>query len=208
MCLLLKNKDVFAWSSKNLEGVSRDIIEHKLEISDKMKPKKQKLQKISDEKVLAVKAEVQRLLDAMVVREVKYPQWLAYVIMVKKKNGKWRMCINFTNLNKACPKDDFPLPRIDLIVDAAAGCELLSLLDCFSGYHQARLRKEDEEKTSFITPFETYCYVRMPEGLKNIGTTFYRMSKKVFESQLGGNVHAYVDDIVVASKRKNNHIST
>jgi hypothetical protein len=83
---------------------------------------------------------------------VKYPEWLANTVMVKKANGKWRMCIDFTDLNKACPKDEFPLPRIDSLVDAAASSELMSLLDCYSGYHQIWMKKEDEPKTSFITP--------------------------------------------------------
>jgi hypothetical protein len=125
--------------------------------------------------VKAVEAEVQRLQDAQVIREVKYPVWLANTVPVKKKNGKWRMCMDFTDLNKACKKDDFPLERVDKIVDDAANSEMLSLLDMFSGYHQIRVRKEDEEKTSFITPFGTFCFVRMPEGLKNAGCTFSRM---------------------------------
>ena len=104
---------------------------------------------MSDEKIEAEKLEVQRLLDAKVIREVKYSTWLANTVPVKKKNGKWRMCIDFTDLNKACPKDDFPLPRIDKTIDAAAGSELLSLLDCFSGYHQIYMKKEDEEKNKF-----------------------------------------------------------
>jgi len=133
---LNKNKDVFTWSAGDLRGVNRDIDEHHLDIRPGAKPKKQKPRKMSDEKATAVKAEVQRLLDAKVIREVKYPTWLANTVPVKKKNGKWRMCIDFTDLNKACPKDDFPLPRIDKIVDAAANSQLMSLLDCFSGYHQ------------------------------------------------------------------------
>ena len=133
---LRKNQDVFAWSASDLRGVSRDIIEHRLDINPNIKPKKQKLRKMADEKVAAVKAEVQRLLDANVIREVKYPTWLANTVPVKKKNGKWSMCIDFTDLNKVCPKDDFPLPRIDRVVDDAANNQLMSLLDCFSGYHQ------------------------------------------------------------------------
>ena len=160
---------MFAWSASDLRGVSRDIIEHKLDIDSKVQPKKQKLQKMSDDKVAAVKAEVQRLLDAKVIREVKYSTWLANTIPVKKKNGKWQMCIDFTDLNKACPKDDFPLPRIEKVVDDAANSQMMSLLDCFLGYHQIWTRKEDEEKTSFTTPFGTYYIVRMPEGLKNAG---------------------------------------
>ena len=120
MEFLKKNKDVFAWSASDLRGVSREIIEHKLDIDPKIKPKKQKFRKMSDDKVAVVKVEVQRLLDAKVIREVKYPTWLANTVLVKKKYGKWRMCIDFTDLNKACPKDDFPLPRIDKVVDDAA----------------------------------------------------------------------------------------
>jgi hypothetical protein len=103
--------------------------------------------------------------------------------MVKKKNGKWRVCTDFTDFNKCCPKDNFPLSRIDKVVDLAADCETMALLDCFSGYHKIWLHKEDEEKTSFITPFRTYCYLRMPEGLKNAGPTFCRMMRAILKEQ-------------------------
>ena len=154
---------------------------------------------MSDEKATAVKAKVQRLLDAKVIHEVKYSTWLANTMPVKKKNGKWRMCIDFTDLNKACPKDDFPFPRIDKIVDDAANSQLMLLLDCFSGYHQIWMRMEEEEKTSFITLFGTYFFVRMPEGLKNASQSFSRMTSKVLESQLKRNILTCVDDIVVIS---------
>jgi ribonuclease HI len=127
--------------------------------------------------------------------------------MVKKANGKWRMCIDFTDLNKACPKDEFPLPRIDSLVDAAALSELMSLLDCYSGYHQIWMKKEDELKTSFITPSGTYCYLQMPEGLKNARGSFSRMAAKVLHSQIGRNVLTYVDDIIVKSTKQENHIT-
>jgi hypothetical protein len=116
------------------------------------------------------------------------------------------MCIDFTSLNKACPKDNFPLLRIDKIVDSAAGCEVMSLLDCFSGYHQIYMKEEDKASTSFITPFSTYCFIRTPEGLKNAGSTFSRLTKTVLEGQVGRNIFTYVDDIVVASKNKEDHI--
>jgi hypothetical protein len=151
------------------------LLEHTLETNEKISPKKQKLRKMSKEKVKADEAEVQRLQDTKVIREVLYPVWLANTVPVKKKNGKWRMCVDFTDLNKACKKDDFPLERMDKIVDDAANSEMLSLVDMFSGYEQIRVRREDEEKTSFITPFGTFCLVRMPEGLKNAGCTFSRM---------------------------------
>jgi hypothetical protein len=127
--------------------------------------------------------------------------------MVNKANGKWRMCIDFTDLNKACPKDEFPLPRIDSLVDAAATSELMSLLDCYLGYHQIWMNKEDEPKTSFITPSGTYCYLRMPEGIKNVGESFSRMTSKVLSTQIGKNVLTYVDDIIVKSTNQENHIA-
>jgi hypothetical protein len=161
---------------------------------------------MSEEKVKAIEDEVQRLHDAKVIREVLYPVWLTNIVPVKKKNGKWRMCVDFTDLNKACKKDDFPLERVDKIVDDAANSEMLSLLDMFSGYHQIRVRREDEEKTSFITPFGTFCFVRMSEGLKNAGCTFSRMIAIVLHPKLWRNILAYVDDIVVKSIQRRDHI--
>jgi hypothetical protein len=132
---LFRNKDVFAWSTLDLVEVSRTVIEHSLGIDPSVHPKKQQLRKMSDEKTEAAKAKGHRLLEANFIEPIAYPTWLANVVMVQKKSDKWRMCIDFTSLNKACPKDNFPLPRIDKIVDNAAGCEVMSLLDCFSGYH-------------------------------------------------------------------------
>jgi hypothetical protein len=204
---LSRNNDVFAWSALDLVGVSRSIIEHSLGIDPSVRPKKQRLRKMSDEKTEAAKAEVHHLLEARFIEPIAYPTWLANVVMVQKKSGKWRMCIDFTSLNKACPKDNFPLPRINKIVDSAAGCEVMSLLDCFSGYHQIYMKEEDKASTSFITPFDTYCFVQMPEGLKNVGSTFSRLTKKVLENQVVRNIFTYVDDIVVASKSKEDHLT-
>jgi hypothetical protein len=158
-----------------------------------------------EDKAEGARNEVNRLLSAGVIREVKYPEWLANTVMVKKANGKWRMCIDFTDLNKACPMDEFPLPRIDSLVDAAASSELMSLLDCYSCYHQIWMKKEDEPKTSFIIPSGTYCYIRMPEGLKNAGGSFSRMTTKVLHSQIDRIVLTYVDYIIVKSTKQENH---
>jgi hypothetical protein len=204
---LFNNKDVFAWSANDLCGVNRDVIEHSLNVDPSFKPRKQRLRKMSDDKDEGARNEVKRLLSASVIREVKYPEWRANTVMVKKANGKWKMCIDFTDLNKACPKDEFPLPRIDSLVDVAASSELMSLLDCYSGYHQIWMKKEDEPKTSFITPSGTYCYLRMPEGLKNAGGSFSRMIATILHSQIGRNVLTYVDDIIVKSTKQENHIA-
>jgi hypothetical protein len=151
MCLLGPPKD--------LTGVDRSFIEHQLNIDPSVKSQRQKLRKMFDDKVVAVKSEVQMLLDATVIREVMYPKWLANTVPVKKKYGKWRMCIDFIDLNKATPKENYPLPRMDQVVDSMANAAVMSLLDCFSGYHQCWMAKEDEEKTSFITTFRIFCFL-------------------------------------------------
>jgi ribonuclease HI len=172
---LFNNKDVFAWSANDLCGVNRDVIEHSLNVDPSFRPRKQRLRKMSDDKAKGAQNKVKRLLSVGVIREVKYPEWLANTVMVKKANGKWRMCIDFTDLNKACPKDEFPLPRINSLVDAADSSELMSL--------------------------------RMPEGLKNAGGSFSRITAKVLHSQIGRNVLTYVDDIIVKSTKQENHIA-
>jgi hypothetical protein len=188
---------------ENLQSYrSRDIIEHNLEVNPSARPKKQRRHKMPDEKVIAEKMEVQRLLDMGFICEVYYPSWLINVVMVKEKNGKWRICMAFNDLNKCCPKDDLPLTRMDKVLYSVVGYEIMALLDSFSGYHRIWVREEDQEKTSFITPFGIYCYLWMLEGLKNVGPTFYRMTKVILREQMERNVFAYVDDIVVARRKK------
>jgi hypothetical protein len=124
---------------------------------------------------------------------------LANVVLVKKTTGKWRMCVDFTNLNKACPKDSFPFPWIDLLVDSTSGHELLTFMDAFSGYNQIHMNEIDQEKTSFITDRGLYCYKMMPFGLKNAGATYQMLVNKMFRDQIGRNVEVYVDDMLVKS---------
>jgi hypothetical protein len=116
--------------------VDCNFIEHKLNIDATVKSQRQKLGKMSDDKVVVVKSKVQRLLNASVIRNVMYPKWLANIVPVKKKNGKWRMCIDFTDLNKATPKDNYPLPRMDQVIDSAASAAIMTILDSLFGYHQ------------------------------------------------------------------------
>ncbi|XP_019051960.1 PREDICTED: uncharacterized protein LOC109114174 [Nelumbo nucifera] len=127
--------------------------------------------------------------------------------MVKKAIGKWQIYIDFTDLNRACPKDSFPLPRIDHLVDATTGYELLSFMDAFFGYNQIKMYPDNEEKTSFITEHDTYCNQVMPFGLKNVGATYQCLVNKEFKDQMGRNVEAYVDDMVVKILKVETHIS-
>jgi hypothetical protein len=151
--------------------------------------------------------EVAKLLATGFVREVDYPEWLANVVLVKKSNNKWRMCVDFTDLNKACPKYSFPLPRIDLLVDSTSGHQLLSFMDAFLGYNQIQMAEEDQEKTSFITNRGLYCYKVMPFRLKNAGATYQRLVNRMFEKQMGRNVEVYVDDMLVKSVKALDHVS-
>ena len=127
--------------------------------------------------------------------------------MVKKKTGKWRICVDFTDLNKACPKEPFPMPRIDLLVDATVGHPRMSFLDAFQGYHQIPLILDDQEMIAFITPIGNYHFKVMPFGLKNAGTTYQRMMTRMFKLQLGKNIEIYTDDMVVKSKAESKHVN-
>ena len=146
------------------------------------------------------------MLTTNFIREFFYPEWLANVVMVKKANRKWRMCVDFTNLNNACSKDSFPLPRIDQLVDSTAGHKLLTFMDAFSRYNQIPMAEEDQEKTVFIISQGLYCYKVMPFGLKNAGATYYRLVNQMFEKQIGRNVEVYIDDMLIKSKEVEDHL--
>jgi hypothetical protein len=156
-----------------MPGVPREKIEHSLNVSPTAKLIKQKLCRFVPDKE-AIRVEIKWLLAARFIKEVYHSDWLANPILVRKKNKEWRMCVDYTDINKHCPKDPFGLPWIDEVVDSTTGCELLSFVDYYSGYHQISLKEEDQIKTSFITPFGAYCYTTMSFGLKNARATYQR----------------------------------
>jgi hypothetical protein len=182
---LHSNVEVFAWSHEDMPGISPEEIVHMLNVNPGAKPVKQKRRKFAPERVEAIAAEVEKLLKAQFIEEVHYPEWLANVVLVKKSNEKWRMCVDFTDLNKACPKDSFPLPRIDALVDSTSGYGLLSFMDAFSRYNQILMHPQDREKTAFITDRGLYCYKVMPFGLKNAGATYQRLVNRMFQAHIG-----------------------
>jgi hypothetical protein len=140
------------------------------------------------------------LLDTGFIREVHHPRWLANPLVIPKANEKLQMCIDFTSLNKACPKDPFSLPRIDQIMDSTSGCDLLCFLYAYSGFHQIPMSREDEENTAFITVYGLFCYVSMPYDLKNALPTFVRAMHMTFGDLIRDLVEVYVNDIVVKVK--------
>jgi hypothetical protein len=152
-----------------MSGILREVIEHKLGIDPAFKPIKQKERRYTPERRETIRLEVKKLLEVGFVRPVDYPRWLENLVLVEKLDGSWQICIDYTSLNNACPKDEYPLPCICLNVDSTMSYELLSFLDVYSGYHQISLATDDEEKTSFITSFRIFCYTKMAFGLNNRG---------------------------------------
>ena len=127
--------------------------------------------------------------------------------MVKKANGKWQMCVDFTDLNRACLKDSYPLLRIDTLVGSTVRHELLSFMDAFSGYNEIKMNEDDQERTSFVTSQGLFCYKVMPFGLKNAGVMYQRLMNKMFTHQIGRNVQVYVDDMLVKCLREKDHLN-
>jgi hypothetical protein len=164
-----------------MPGVPRELAEHSLHVWPDAKSVKQPLWHFLEEKRKAISEEIARLLAAGIIMEVFYPDWLANLVLVLKKNNTWRMCIDYMSLNKACPKDPSTLPHIDQVIDFTASCDLLSFLDAYSGYHQIPLYEPDQIKTSFITPYGAYYYVTMPFGLKNVGATYHRTMQRCLQ---------------------------
>ena len=181
--LLRKKVDVFAWDAYEALEVDPNFICHHLNVNQSITPRRQSPRRLSKEHVDTVKNEVTKLKQAGTIKEVFYPQWLANTVVVKKKTGKWRVCVNFTNLNKAYPKDPFPMPWINQLVDATVGHPRISFFDVFQGYHQIPLALDDQKKTVFVTSVGNYYYKVMPFGLKNAGSTYQRMMTKMFEPQ-------------------------
>jgi len=176
--ILINNTDLFAWSATDLPGVDPQVASHKLSIYKEARYISQKKHKLGEEHRQAAKVETDKLLSAGFIEETQYTTWLSNVVLVKKANDKWRMCVDYTNLNKACPRDACPLPNIDRLVEGAVGNKVLSFLDAYSGCNQIPMATTDMHKTAFITDDANYFYRVMPFGLKNARATYQRLMDK------------------------------
>ena len=203
---LRKNINVFVWSAYEAFGVDPNFIFHYLNINPSVTPKKQTSWRSSREHSDAVKEEVLTLKRIGAIKDVFYPKWMANTVLVKKKTWKWRVYVDFTDLNKVFLKNPFPLPQIDQLVDAIVGHPQISFLDVFQGYHQISLALDDQEKTVFLTSIGNYHYKVMPFRLKNAGSTYQRMMTRMFDPQLSKNIEVYIDDMVVKSKVESEHV--
>lgn len=169
---LMEYRDCFAWTYKEMPGLDPRVATHKLAIDPQFRPVKQPPRRLRPEFQDQVIAEVDRLITAGFIKEVQYPRWLANIVPVEKKNGQVRVCVDFRDLNRACPKDDFPIPITEMVVDSTTGYGALSFMDGSSGYNQIKMDPRDAIDTAFRTPKGNFYYTVMPFGLKNAGATY------------------------------------
>jgi len=189
-----------------MSGVSPYIITHKLSVYKETRPFAQKKRNLGIEKRLEAKEEAKKLLSVEFIREAQYTTWLVNEVMITKPNSKWRMYVNYTNINRGFPKDSYPPPNIDRLVDGAASHKILSFLDAYSGYNQISMHSWDKEKTAFMTDDVNYYYEVMSFDIKNVRATYQRLMDKVFKGLISQCVEVYVDDIVVKSDSCDQHI--
>ena len=197
---------MFAWNHSDMTRIDPMMASHKLNVIPSAKLVRQKVRRFHLDHHQIIQIEVDNLLRAGFIREVKYLEWLVNVLVVPKKGGKWRVCVDYTDLNEACPKDSFPLPQIDQIVDASTEHGMLSFLDTFSSYHLIPMHPLDAEKTNFITSHRLHCYNVMPFGLKNAGATYQRLVTKTFQPLAGKTMEVYIKNMLVKSKEHPNHM--
>ena len=205
--LLSEYRDVFVWDVVDMQGLSTDVVSHKLPINPGFELVKQKTRKFKPELSLKIKEEITKQIESRLVEVTQYPTWLANVVPVAKKDGKIRICVDYRDLNKASPKDNFPLPNIHILIDNCAKHEMQSFVDCYAGYHQILMDEEDAEKTAFITPWGVYHYRVMPFGLKNAGATYMRAMTTIFHDMIHKEIEVYVDDVIIKSRESSDHLT-
>jgi len=206
IALLRDYIDVCAWSYEDIPGLDTDIVVHRIPLVEGCKSIKQKLRRTHPEVLIKVKAKIEKQWNAAFLEVVKYPQWVSNIVVVPKKEGKIRVCVDFRDLNRASPKDNFPLPHIDMLVYNAAHSSIYSFMDGFLGYNQIKMAQEDKEKTTFVTPWGTFCYKVMPFGLKNVGATYQRAMVTLFHDMMYKEIEVYVDDMIAKSREGENHV--
>jgi len=203
---LRENANLFAWSAADMPEIDPSVACHQLTVDPGVSVVAQRRRKQSPEKSEATTKAVKDLLEANFISEAKYTTWLSNVVLVKKSNGKWRMCVDYTDLNRAGPKDAYHLPNIDKLVDNSSGYKLLSFTDAYSGYNQIPMAEEDKKKTAFMTKSGNYYYNVMPFSLRNVGAAYQRMMNKVYDKALLGDIlEVYMDDMIVKSQQEVNH---
>ena len=207
--LLKEFKDCFAWKYYEMPGLDRSIVEHRLPIKPGYWPFKQAPRRFNPNVLGDIKKETERLLEVKFIRSCRYAEWISNVVPVYKKNGKLRVCIDFRDLNKATPRDGYPMPIADMLVDAVARHKVISSMDGNARYNQIFMAEEDIAKTAFRCPgaIGLFEWVVMTFGLKNAGATYQRAMNYIFYKLIDRIVEIYIDDVMVKSKGYKEHLA-
>jgi ribonuclease HI len=204
--LLKEFSDIFAWQYDDLKTFDTEVIQHKIPLNRDTKPFRQKLRSFNPLLLPMMEREIKKLLDARIIIPLRYSEWIANLVPVRKKNGEIRLCVDSRNLNKCSRKDNYPLPKMEHMLQKVSGSKVMSFIDGFSGYNQIAVHPDDKEKTGFTTPWGTFMYEKMPFGLMNAGATFQRAMDIAFIGEKDKFVLIYLDDITVFSSSHELHL--
>jgi hypothetical protein len=189
-----------------MPGIDPRIVEHEINTYPDAKPVQQHLRVVNPRKAPSIKADVEKLLNVVFIYPIPLIKWVSNLVPMNKKKGPICVCMEFCALNKACPKDNFPMPLIDHILDECVGSEIFSFMDGFLGYNQIQIKLKDQHKTTFICPWGTFAYRKMPFGLKKIGATFQCTMTFTFHD-LKHIVKAYLNDLAAHSRKRVDHVT-
>ena len=199
-------QDVFAWSYEDLKSYDTSVIQHTIPLKPDQKPFKQKLRRINPMLLPVMEQEVQKMFKAGIIAPIRFSEWISNLVPTRKKTGEIRLCVDLRNLNQVSLKDNYPLPKMDHILQRVVGATRISLLDGFSGFNQILVHPDDQDKTAFTTPWGTFKYVKMPFGLKNAGATFQRAMDIAFAEEIRDFLVIYLDDLTPFSKSDQEHL--
>jgi ribonuclease HI len=204
--LLKEFSDIFAWQYDDLKTFDTEVIQHKIPLNKDTKPFRQNLRSFNPLLLPMMEKEIRKLLDARIIIPLRYSEWISNLVPVRKKNGEIRLYVDFRNLNKCSRKDNYPLPKMEHMLQKVSGSKVMSFIDGFSGYNQIVVHPEDKEKTTFTTPWGTFMYEKMPFSLMNAGATFQRAMDIAFIGEKDKFVLIYLDDIIVFSSSHELHL--
>jgi hypothetical protein len=207
LALIREFKDTFAWNYDELKAYRGDVIQHAIPLIEGAKPFRQKLRHINPKLASQIQKELQKMVDASIIAPIWYSSWMSNLIFVWKKTGEILLCVDFRNLNQLSLKDNYPLSNMEHLLQRVTGAGMMSMLDGFSGYNQVLLKREDQHKTTFTTPWGTFMYLRMPFGLMNASATFQRAMDFSFRDLIQKIIEIYQDYLKVISKDSKDHIS-
>jgi ribonuclease HI len=207
LALIREFRDTFAWNYDDLKAYRGDVIQHAIPLVEGVKPFRQKLRHINPKLAGQIQKELQKMVDAGIIAPIRYSSCISNLVVVRKKTGDIRLCVNFRNLNQLSLKDNYPLPNMEHLLQRVTGAGMMSMLDGFSGYNQVLLKREDQLKTAFTTPWGTFMYLRMSFGLMNVGATFQRAMRFAFRDLIQKIIEIYQDDLTVVSKDRKDHLS-